>query len=157
MCAATSLFIVGDQTSQVTTDVVGVVILRIVQNKLQLENIKRKKEMKTKRITKKMAKARQVFLDTLVEYFVGLGARAGRFYDMELDTPAGLLHVTVNDTWVATRFDDPKRARQFVDCNPYSGKWNFHVNEGSAESLHPDVVIPYINFFFRELMGKGDE
>lgn len=24
------------------------------------------------------------------------------------------------------RFDDPQSAKQVVDCNPYSGKWNIH-------------------------------
>lgn len=28
--------------------------------------------------------------------------------------------------WIATRFKNPKAAVTLVDCNQFSGKWNFH-------------------------------
>ena len=31
---------------------------------------------------------------------------------------------------VFTRFDNPQAARQFVQCNPFSGKWNHHYFDG---------------------------
>ena len=53
-----------------------------------------------------------------------------------LQTKAGklTLHPSKNETiglgTVFTRFDDPQAARQLVDCNPFSGKWNFHYFDG---------------------------
>ena len=32
------------------------------------------------------------------------------------------------------RFDEPTRAKKRVDCNPYSGKWNFHFGTLNTES-----------------------
>lgn len=84
------------------------------------------------------------------------GARPGRFYDHELDTPAGLLHLSVHEAWLATRFDDVTRGTAFTKtcgctCNPYSGKWNFHYGDGSAESLDPDRVLPNLRYYLETL------
>ena len=50
-----------------------------------------------RRITKRLQKAQQRFNATVTAYIVSLGARPGRWYDFEVDTPAGLLHVSVHD------------------------------------------------------------
>jgi hypothetical protein len=30
---------------------------------------------------------------------------------------------------VFCRFDEPERSKEHTDCNPYSGKWNFHSSK----------------------------
>lgn len=54
---------------------------------------------------------------------------AGLRPSYEIETAHGLLHVTFFRDWTATRFEDPKRAVDHLDCNPFSGKWNFHGPE----------------------------
>jgi len=98
-------------------------------------------------------KAQQRFKEAVTKLLESYGARTGRFYDLKLDTPAGLLHISVNETWVATRFDDVALGRAFTDscgrpCNPYSGKWNFHY----SESLNPEIVVADLQFWFDKLM-----
>ena len=86
-------------------------------------------------------KRRARFIKLARAMLLQLGAepRPLRFYEREvdgpavdqaelvLDTPAGTLTLTPYDTWIAAIFSDPRHARRFVDCNPYSGKWNFHL------------------------------
>jgi hypothetical protein len=74
-----------------------------------------------------------------------------------LNTPAGLLHLTVYDDWLATRFDDVGRGTAFTktcgySSNPFSGKWNFHFGDGTEGSLHPDKVIPQIDYYLDRLL-----
>lgn len=78
----------------------------------------------------------------LIERF-GAVRNASEFplYEYSLQTRAGVLQITVYDSdvslgWVACRFDDPKQARQFVDCNQFTGKWNHHFgSEPVADCL----------------------
>lgn len=59
----------------------------------------------------------------------------------QLVTPLGPLTITPLDNWIACRFDKPEIAKRYVDCNPYSGKWNFHEWEDSPASLlAPDAL-----------------
>lgn len=49
-----------------------------------------------------------------------------------LTTKYGILRVHIDDAGgciftVFTRFQDVVRAVEHLDCNPYSGKWNFHT------------------------------
>ena len=112
--------------------------------------------------SQRFLKAQERFTKAVTKLFQSLGARPGRFYDSEMDTPAGLLHLTVYGNWVATRFDDVALGRAFTEscgcpCNPYSGKWNFHFFDGTAASLDPGVVLPHLNYFFDHLMAWKDE
>jgi hypothetical protein len=107
--------------------------------------------------SKSLLKAEQKFKSAITNFIIGLGARPGRFYEYELDTPAGLLHVTVYDNWLATRFDDVARGTAFTktcgySSNPYSGKCNFHFSDAMAGSLHPDRVIPQLDYWFDRLL-----
>ena len=97
-----------------------------------------------------------------VERFLfGLGARPPRqpagLYDLELETPVGLLWISVQDGWVATRFDEVARAHRLTRhwsahrSNPYSGKWNFHFD---PLNLDPTVVVPYLEFWFDCLLNS---
>ena len=91
-------------------------------------------------------------------FYVLLGELGGHpshipgWYDVELDTPAGLLFLRSprpETGWIFARFDDPDAARQFVGCNPYSGKWNFHPSKGSAL----EMFAPF-ETALRQLMAK---
>ena len=61
---------------------------------------------------------------------------AAKMYRFTLQTKAGRLRLHPDADQhdgpgtVFTCFDDPQAARQFVDCNRFSGKWNFHYFDG---------------------------
>jgi hypothetical protein len=93
------------------------------------------------------------FVYSVTDFVHGLGARPGSFYDYELDTPAGLLHLSVHDGWLATRFDDVAMGTKFTEScgrpsNPFSGKWNFHY----AESYAVEAILAELFYWFRLLM-----
>lgn len=107
---------------------------------------------------KQLARAEERFKTALTEYVIGKGARLGRFYDYELDTPAGLLHVSIYGNWIATRFDDVEAGKQFtercgVPCNPYSGKWNFHFSTASVVSLDPATATAEFGYYLNRLLN----
>lgn len=107
-----------------------------------------------RRKSKRRLKTERRFVEAVTQCVLSLGARPGSFYDHALDTPAGLLNVSVHDNWVATRFDDVAMGRAFSEaydraCNPYSGKWNFHF----PDSLHPDAAIADLRYWFGLLMN----
>jgi hypothetical protein len=68
-------------------------------------------------------------------------------YIWKLETVAGPLLITCHGDWVATRFVDVERAKEYVDhsfggggMNPYSGKWNTHFdNDHTVEDRMHDV------------------
>jgi len=104
--------------------------------------------------TKRQEKAQEHFQAAVTDFIISLGAEPGRFYDYELDTPVGLLHLSVHDNWLATRFDDVGLGRAFTEscgrsCNPYSGKWNFHY----SDSLDAQVVLADLRYWFGLLMA----
>jgi len=80
-------------------------------------------------------KQRQVFLAKAKELLLSLRATQ-KGDDFTLQTKAGTLtlHPDSNDTiglgTVFARFVDPNAARQLVDCNRFSGKWNHHYFDG---------------------------
>jgi hypothetical protein len=80
-------------------------------------------------------KQRQQFIVRVTAMLLDLGAEP-LDYEFVLQTKAGRLklHPTENHAeglgTVFTRFDNPEVARQLVNCNPFSGKWNFHFFDG---------------------------
>ena len=88
--------------------------------------------------TRSTKKQRDLFLAQAVKALLDLGAKqdGGETYRFTIQTKAGRLrlHPDANQTegpgTVYTCFDDPQAARQFVDCNRFSGKWNFHYFDG---------------------------
>ena len=88
--------------------------------------------MKTKLAPKKQ---RELFLAKVKELLLSLGAQQEDDHFI-LQTKVGklTLYLSENRTeglgTVFTRFDDEKAARQLVDCNPFSGKWNHHYFDG---------------------------
>ena len=82
-------------------------------------------------------KQRQLFLTKAVKLLLDLGAQQDGEPDrFTMPTKAGILrlhpddHQTEGLGTVFTRFDDPQAARQLVNCNPHSGKWNHHYFGG---------------------------
>lgn len=65
------------------------------------------------------------------------GGKLHRDADYVINTKHGELHLTVYDDWVAGRFVDPRAP---VDCNPYSGKWNFHTGLDYFERRLKEVL-----------------
>lgn len=61
----------------------------------------------------------------------------------EFETIVGRLRITLYDDWIAGRFDDPDAAYAMVDCNPFSGKWNWHALDRNDEE--------YVEIFFMNL------
>jgi hypothetical protein len=92
-------------------------------------------------------KDRQRFVKQATALLLSLGAiQDDGSYPFVLQTKAGRLrlHPEQNRTegpgTVFTRFDDPQAARQLVDCNPFSGKWNFHYfDKWTVESALADL------------------
>ena len=57
-------------------------------------------------------------------------------YEWRIDTHCGGLEIAVHDCWIATRFQDPPRAKPFaLGMNPHSGKWNFHEYPSQRKPL----------------------
>lgn len=79
-------------------------------------------------------KQRQQFLKKVTQLLLSLGAKqdGSEAYRFTLQTKVGCLHLHPDENQTTglgtlfTRFDDPQAARQIVDCNQFSGKWNHH-------------------------------
>jgi hypothetical protein len=105
--------------------------------------------------TKRLLQQEERFKAGVTAYLESLGARAGRFYKQELDTPAGLLHVSVYGDWIACRFDDVDLGKRFTHvcapaCNPYSGKWNFIYE--ILGPFDPDRALADFRYHLERLM-----
>jgi len=65
--------------------------------------------------------------------------KEGRFgYKWKVQTELGPLDIDLGKPYprqkiftIYTRFHEPERAKIAVNCNHYSGKWNFHYETGS--------------------------
>lgn len=57
-------------------------------------------------------------------------------YDWNIQTPLGVLSVTFYRDWIACRFENIKAALTVVDCNEFSGKWNFHGEDREQTMRH---------------------
>ena len=83
-------------------------------------------------------KQRRLFLSQATKLLLDLGAKqdGGEAYGFTLQTKAGRLRLQPDANQqdgpgtVFTCFDDPQAALQFVDCNRFSGKWNWHYFDG---------------------------
>jgi len=90
---------------------------------------------KAKRTTIAPKRQRDRFLVKAKLLLLQLGAQQEKD-EFVLETRVGRLslHPDENQTiglgTVFARFDNPDAARQLVDCNPFSGKWNFHYFNG---------------------------
>ncbi len=68
-------------------------------------------------------------------YLASIGAKPSDFYAYALDTIIGVLWITPYDDWIACRWDNIDKARAAgLGCNPYSGKWNHHCIDDTADA-----------------------
>ncbi|MCA9124944.1 MAG: hypothetical protein H6822_06565 [Planctomycetaceae bacterium] len=107
--------------------------------------------------SKRLERAIDRFKEELTAFIESKGATAGRFYEHKIETPAGLLHISINEGWIATRFEDVGAGNAFtkscgVPCNPYSGKWNFHYPIDSVTSIDPRHVIADFGYYLGRLL-----
>ena len=95
-------------------------------------------------------KERQRFVKQAVQLLLTLGAKqdGSETYRFTLQTKAGVLHLHPDESQTTglgtlfTRFDNPQAARQIVDCNRFSGKWNFHYFDGwDVETAITDLTF----------------
>jgi len=105
--------------------------------------------MKKERKSRKQIK----FQETIRNGILELGATETKgIYKYSLETPLGELLITMHAedlTYrtstiysVYTRFKEPERAKQKLDCNPFSGKWNFHefMDDGEPVELAEKIL-----------------
>lgn len=100
-------------------------------------------------------KDRERFVKEATQLLLSLGAKEeeGSGYPLTLQTKAGLLRLQVTENTtsgpgtVFTRFDNPKAARELVDCNEFSGKWNHYFFEGTVE-----YAIESLSFWLKQVM-----
>ena len=100
--------------------------------------------------------ARRRFAKMVHEYLLSIGASydpsSNAFRAYRLETTLGPLEISEvraekrqRFIGIYAAFEDAKRARQSVDCNPYSGKWNHlyetdgYTPEDALESFRMDL------------------
>jgi len=92
-----------------------------------------------KNITKKQDKYFREQVEKIVKKFNGID-NENRFKDIfhqswTVDTIYGTLNISLHENAgysiysIFMRFDDAESAKDHVDCNPYSGKWNIHSSD----------------------------
>ena len=92
--------------------------------------------MKAKKITKKVA---EKFVEAVKQGLLEMGAELqpetrfnkDRLFEFKLDTIVGNMNISLyleqdNLFCVFARFDDVAKAKEKFNCNPFSGKCNFH-------------------------------
>jgi hypothetical protein len=102
-------------------------------------------------------KDRERFVKQATQLLLSLGAahEEDGAYSFTLETKAGLLRLQVTENTtsgpgtVFTRFDDPEAARELVDCNPASGKWNHFFFDGTVET-----AIESLSFWLKIIMPE---
>ncbi len=65
-----------------------------------------------------------------------LGGTPGTYYDWQLETLYGTLHLSVISSeislgWLATRFEDFERSKG-IHGGPFTAKWNFHFHPSTS-------------------------
>jgi len=107
-----------------------------------------------KNITKKQAKE---FVEGITKGLLEIGAviqPEGMGFPntaFKLDTIAGVLDITLYHKQelvytVFSKFEDVDRAKQKFDCNPYSGKYNFHRSNSELFSMEQMIEFALMKF-----------
>jgi hypothetical protein len=71
--------------------------------------------------------------------------------EFKLDTIVGNLNITLRDDQnycftVFSKFDDVAKAKEKFDCNPYSGKYNFHRGKSELFSMEQMIEFAMMHF-----------
>lgn len=77
-----------------------------------------------------------------------------------LETTVGILRISVDTDnlccyTIYSKFEEVKKAREKVDCNCFSGKYNLHT--GGKESNLNSIICEFENFFSVVLPPKNEE
>ena len=106
-----------------------------------------------KNITKKQSKE---FVNGVCKGLLEIGAtkvkdKIDTFRSFELDTIVGKLKINVDTDnvycfTVFSRFEDVEKAKQKFDCNPYSGKYNFHRSKSDLFSMEQMIEFALMKF-----------
>jgi hypothetical protein len=91
---------------------------------------------------KNSKKDQKEFKQTVLEYLSEYGATESSHYyenSYKIDTELGDFHVTVRDDnetvySIYGCFEDVEQAKEGIQCNPYTGKYNFH-SDNKTECL----------------------
>lgn len=91
----------------------------------------------------------QAWRQHVTQMLMGAGAEDHDNYTWPIvfyNTPAGPMLVGVNDFWIACRFKDGEKARQYFGStdprlNRYSGKWNWHEFEAGPPDTQTNRVV----------------
>ena len=85
------------------------------------------------------------FREAVLELLTKFGAEKSELYQYKIKTEnLGDLYISLHDDSLSycysifTRFEDVDKAKQYVDCNPFSGKFNFH--SGSSKTILSDFT-----------------
>ena len=89
------------------------------------------------------------FYKIITEGITNLGAVQldKEIYRWSINTKYGELRITIHegDTTmnVYTKFKNPELSKHLFNCNPYSGKWNFHMGDikGKDVTIYAEKVI----------------
>ena len=82
--------------------------------------------------------AGEAFVLMVTTWLKSNGATDGSFYELVLETAAGLLHISPRPTHINCRFADVERAKKLLGdhyggrLNIYSGKWNWTFDLGAG-------------------------
>ena len=98
---------------------------------------------------------RERFVKSAKKLLLDLGAEQSErlAYEFAVQTKAGILRILVTENTttgpgtVFTRFDNPEAARELVDCNPHSGKWNHFYFDETV-----DQAIGNLTFWLKQVL-----
>ncbi len=104
------------------------------------------------RITKKLLAARAAFKNRVSNFVKAIGAvECDGTYRFKVDTPIGLMQISLWDSAIMCRFDDVEQATPYTrrhtsqSCNPYSGKWNWHFDD-NADTLNSQCERGFVRY-----------
>lgn len=92
--------------------------------------------------------------NALIENLGGTISFRDERYPWRLETQVGPLFLFVEENTIGgpgtvfTRFENPSDAKQLVECNPYSGKWNHHFFDGWTVK----DALEHLEFWLRKVL-----
>lgn len=114
--------------------------------------------IEAKKVSKRLAMARETFQRHTVHRFLGYGAEQPYpSTDRErlfLLTPVGKLDINVFENWIHTRFEDNERGYRATSricqtherSNPFSGKWNFLYIDNATTLEYLPLTDPFFDY-----------
>ena len=104
---------------------------------------------------------RKLFVEAVCKGLLELGAtkvtdQSSNSRTMELNSIVGKLTINVDAECVYTytvfsRFEDVDRAKGLFACNPFSGKYNFHI--GVSDEMTPEKAAEIVVLSFKDAVS----